>query len=197
MKTALILHGTYGSPEINWFPWLRNELENLNVTVYVPQLPTPEGQTIENYLQVMDQTITKYNQDTLLIGHSSAPLAICAKLQQLDKPIQAAFLIAPFLGDIGNHEYDKANRNFNQYDFDWDKVKQDANKFYIYRSDNDPYVPQAVGKRLAEQLQVEETIIPGGGHLTSKAGFDTFPRLLADIRQEIINQDDNPESMPS
>ncbi|GAG44616.1 unnamed protein product, partial [marine sediment metagenome] len=34
--TTLIIHGTYGHPKENWFPWLKEELEILGEKVYVP-----------------------------------------------------------------------------------------------------------------------------------------------------------------
>lgn len=185
MHQALILHGTMSNPKGNWFPWLKSELKKLGVKTYVPKLPTPQNQTIDNWLQIMDQTIKSYNSHTLLIGHSSAPLAICAKLQQLDRPVQAAFFIAPFYGFIGNQEYDEYNRHFVNYRFDWDKVRQGASKFYLYRSDNDPYVPEDIGAALAQKLQAKETIIPHAGHLNAESGYTQFPQLLDDIKQEI------------
>ena len=186
MHQALILHGSLGSPDINWFPWLKQELEKLGVQAFSPKLPTPKGQTIDNWLKIMDQAINYYGSHTLLIGHSSAPLAICAKLQQLDQPVQAVFFVAPFYGFIGNEEYDNYNRNFVEYYYDWGKVKHGANKFYIYRSDNDPYVPEKVGAALADKLEVEETIISGAGHINSQSGHARFPQLLQDIVQEIM-----------
>lgn len=41
----IILRGTLGSPEENWFPWLAEELKKLGQIVVRPQLPTLEGQT--------------------------------------------------------------------------------------------------------------------------------------------------------
>ncbi len=39
----IIVHGSFGSPFVNWFPWLRNELENRNLEVYTPDFPTGGG----------------------------------------------------------------------------------------------------------------------------------------------------------
>ena len=41
MKTAIIIHGTEGYPEENWFPWLKSELEIIGYQTFVPQFPSP------------------------------------------------------------------------------------------------------------------------------------------------------------
>jgi hypothetical protein len=43
INTCIIIHGTKGSPEGNWFPWLATELNKLGKKVFVPRMPNPEG----------------------------------------------------------------------------------------------------------------------------------------------------------
>jgi len=40
---AFIIHGTGGTPEGNWFPWLKEKLESIGVTTYIPRFPINEG----------------------------------------------------------------------------------------------------------------------------------------------------------
>ena len=72
MKYAIIIHGTAGNADENWFPWLKKELKKYGYEVIVPQFPTPENQSPENWLKVFENyNNEKYiNEDTLLIGHS-------------------------------------------------------------------------------------------------------------------------------
>lgn len=36
----IIVHGSFGSPFGNWFPWLRKEIESRNLLCYTPDFPT-------------------------------------------------------------------------------------------------------------------------------------------------------------
>lgn len=50
----LLLHGSFSSPFSNWLPWLRKELENRQLTVYTPDLPSGVGfQNYENWEKIM------------------------------------------------------------------------------------------------------------------------------------------------
>jgi predicted alpha/beta hydrolase family esterase len=51
MKNAFIIHGSYGHPKENWFPWLKNELEKLNYKVFVPAFPTPQNQSLASWFK--------------------------------------------------------------------------------------------------------------------------------------------------
>ncbi len=52
MTNIIIIHGTGGDPNENWFPWLKSELEKLNCRVLFPKFPTPENQSLQNWLNV-------------------------------------------------------------------------------------------------------------------------------------------------
>ena len=42
MKNYIVLHGSFGSKDGNWFPWIKEQLENRNKEVVVPQMPVGE-----------------------------------------------------------------------------------------------------------------------------------------------------------
>jgi predicted alpha/beta hydrolase family esterase len=46
MANIFIIHGSYGNPDENWFPWLKKELEQEGHKVFVPKFPTPEDQSL-------------------------------------------------------------------------------------------------------------------------------------------------------
>ncbi|MEK9181811.1 MAG: alpha/beta hydrolase [Patescibacteria group bacterium] len=181
MKSNIfIFHGTGGYPEENWFPWIKKELEAKKYTVFVPKFPTPEGQSLEAWLKVLENYKEYINENTIFIGHSLGCMFILRILEKLSHKIKGVFLIAGMVGikPILNYTTDYS---FGGFDFDWDKVKNKSKNFVVFHSNNDPYVCLANGEQLAKELGVELSFIPNAGHFNAKAGYTTFPDLLNQI----------------
>lgn len=66
MQNVFIIHGTYGSPEENWFPWLKDELEKSDFVVYVPKFPTPKNQSLVNWLDVIREYAPYITNDSII-----------------------------------------------------------------------------------------------------------------------------------
>lgn len=180
MPQVIIIHGTYGSPTENWFPWLKTELERIDYQVNVPVFPTPENQNLEAWIDVYRNLNT--NSSTILIGHSLGVAFILSRLESLNLPVKAVFLVSGFLGLLNNEEFDRLNKEFVGREFNWDKIKKNANKIFLYHSNNDPYVPMEKAYELANCLGIKPTIIENAGHFNEQAGYTEFPKLLADIK---------------
>lgn len=177
---VFIFHGTLGGPEANWFPWLERELKVLGVEVFVPKFPTPENQSLENWLRAFEPYQDKVNSGTVFVGHSMGPGFFLRLLEQRTSPIKAGILAAPFDGVIGIEPYDTLNKTFLDHPFDWEKIKQNCHKFVVLAGDDDPYVPLKFPQRMADSLGVELKIIKGGKHLGET--LKEFPAVLEEIK---------------
>ncbi len=180
MADVIIVHGAYGSPDENWFPWLKGELEKLGCDVHVPGFPTPEGQTLENWLEVFEDYEKYLDGKTIAVGHSLGPAFLLSVLEKLDHPIKAAFFVAGFVKEIGNPDFDSINRTFYR-EFDWGKIRRNCGHFEVIHSDNDPYVPIGRAEELAGRLKVKLQIVKGAGHFNKASGYERFDFLLSEI----------------
>lgn len=185
MTNVFIIHGAYGNPEENWFPWLKSELEKLGCRVFVPKFPTPENQSLENWLKVFEEYKQYLNEDSIVVGHSLGPVFLLNILEKLDKPIKAAFFVSGFVGLLENPEFDNINKSFVDKNFDWQKIKQNCKKFYVFHSDNDPYVPLEKAEQLAKNLGVDVILVKNAGHFNEKAGYTKFELLLEKVKKEL------------
>ena len=112
-------------------------------------------------------------------------------MERNDCKIAAAFFVAPFVGKLGIRWLDAMTETFVDREFDWGKIKARCSKFFIYSSDDDPYVPLEKGEFLSAKLNARFKIIHGGGHMNDKFGYTEFPLLLSDIRKFISGAADN------
>ena len=182
-----IIHGIYGNPNENWFPWLKKELEKKGCEVIVPKFPTPIGQSLESWLKIFKKYEDKINSDTILIGHSLGVSFILNYLEQSDKEIKAAFLIAGYHYVLEN-QFKNLNKTFVDKKFNWDRIIENCEIFFVIGSDNDEYIPESVTRQLAFNLDAELHLIHDGGHLNADSGYKKFPLLLELIDKIISNK---------
>jgi len=182
MVNAFIIHGAYGSPTENWFSWLKEKLEKENVPVSVPKFPTPINQTLDRWMEVFNKYEPLINSDSIVIGHS---LGVAFLLNVLEKyQIKSAFFVAGVGGKVDN-EFWEDMKSFADKSFDWAKIRSNCEHFYIYHSDNDPYIPLSHAKILAKNLNSKLKIIPDSGHFNESSGYKKFEILLRDIKKTI------------
>ncbi|MBU1018391.1 MAG: GNAT family N-acetyltransferase [Patescibacteria group bacterium] len=176
-----IIHGAYGHPEENWFPWLKNELEKRGRKVFVPKFPTPEGNTLENWLKVFKKHEEFLNEDSIVIGHSLGVPFLLTILE--NKSVASAYFVAGYNPETlpKTNEWYELVKTFVAKPFNWKKIKENCKNFQIYHSDNDPYFPLELAEDLAKPLNTKVNIIRGAGHFNEKAGYTKFEKLLEEI----------------
>jgi predicted alpha/beta hydrolase family esterase len=187
MKNVIILHGTGNTPEGNWFRWLEQELKQRGYDVWLPQLPDAELPDAEKYNKLLLGGGFNFNDETILIGHSSGAVSILNLLQELPEGtrLKASFLVGAFKGPLG-----KENRSvLFPKPFDFEKIMARCGKFVFIHSDNDPYCPLDDAKFLAQKLSGELIIKEGQGHFNLETGlqYKQFPLLMELIDKETGN----------
>jgi predicted alpha/beta hydrolase family esterase len=184
LKNALIIHGTGGYPEENWFPWLKNKLEQKEYKVSVPHFPSPatEPVTTTEWFDVLKDY--EINEETILIAHSLGGVFALRILEKLEYPIKATFFVGTPVG-IKPIKYYDSDVKFSGFDFEWDKIRQNARRFVAFHSNDDPFVSLDNGKKLAEELGITLHFVPNAGHFNAAAGYTEFHDLLKEILHEL------------
>lgn len=196
----LIMHGSYGSPEENWFRWLERKLILDGHTVILEQFPcdnwdeinaigpekisayTPneslnswEAFFVANILQKIQKT------PTVFVGHSIAPIFMLHMLQKFDFHLERAIFVSPFF-DIPDRpeiwQFFPVNKTFYSYQFNFEKIKKQIGTSFVIYGDDDPYVPPSEPPLFAEKLHGKIHIVQGGKHCGSN--FKEFP-LVYDV----------------
>lgn len=180
MEKAFILHGTGASPKDHWFLWMKEKLEEKGLEVYAPDFPTPEGQNLENWMEVL-QEYPEIDEDTILIGHSTGAVFILSILEKVEK-VKEAYLISGFTGKLGI-EFDALNESFAEKEFDFEDIKDSAGEIYVFHSDSDPYVPLEKAEDLALNLEASLHLKAEAGHFNTESGYTEFPGLLREIEK--------------
>ena len=151
---VIVLHGAYGGPDTNWFPWLRAELVARGVEVVLVRLPTPEGQSLEAWFDAYDLvTNALAPSGTILVGHSLGAAFALRVVERAAEPFEGLFLAAAFVGALGLPAYDPLNQSFFSIPFDWAGIhERKGAACRCWAGDDDPYVPLSRSREVADRL---------------------------------------------
>ena len=176
MNNYIILHGSFGSKDGNWFPWLKNQLEKQNKKVYVPQMPIGvENQNYENWSKELDRL--DINENTTIIAHSIAPVFVCKYLINKKIKVKKLIFVCGFNNYLGiNNDFDTVNKPM--FLDNLEDIKDYCSDIVCFYSDNDPYVKFEVEKSFADTISNEQYVIKNGGHINLESGYTKFEEIL-------------------
>lgn len=182
MKRAVILHGTNGSPQDCWLPWLKKQLESRGYEVLCPLLPdnhTPNRYTYETFLKNTGWDFA----DNIIIGHSSgSTTALNLLMSDWFPKAKATILVGTFLNENllrGVDWYVPGQfKDLFLDSYDPETLKHKSEKLYFVHGDDDPYCDINDAKELCSKVGGTFIEVPNGHHLGSSSGFYELPMLF-------------------
>lgn len=186
-KRVIIVHGWSGSPERDFLPWAKVELEKKGYEVILPNMPETDYPKIEKWVPYLEQTVGEIREDDILIGHSMGCQTILRFLEALpeNKQVGTVILVAGFgsyLKGLTKEEQFVA-QPWIDTPLDLDKIETKANTYVAIFSDNDPVVPLEENRKVFEEKLGAQIIVEHSkGHFNKDDGITELPVLLEFIK---------------
>lgn len=186
MKNILILHGSHGNPDRNWYRYLESKAKEKGYKVNIPDLGWIEKLDLNKTFNTLFEK-GYINSETIIIGHSSGSVVALNILQHTPQSlvINKTILVAGFIDDDLNKELFKIITKLNYSKlftdkWNWEKIKSGSKEFIFVYSDNDPYVPLKHAQVLYKNLGGKLVLVSGAKHFSTNTNpkFTEFPEIL-------------------
>lgn len=180
---VFLVHGSFGKPFENWFPWLENELTKRDIHCVIPTFPTPNHQNYNDWKLLMDYycQLGMVNEDTVLIGHSCGSVFLVHYLITQKIKIKGLITVSGYNKFFsGDEVMDSLNESFY---IDYPSLDlSDYVKYIIsfYGSD-DPYIPQNHLSEFVNYIGGKEIIVQNAGHFNTSSGYTKFETILKQL----------------
>lgn len=176
MKNAIILHGTGDSPDLFWFPYIKEKLEERGFDVWLPQLPNAKKPNLADWLPFILEK-GKFTEETVIIGHSAGSQITLSVLEKINMKVKQVILVSGYAKALCKDEVSENNIA----DFNWDAIKDKAEEFIFINSDNDPWqCDDKQGRIMFDKLGGTLIVRHGEGHMGSQTHnqpYKEFPLL--------------------
>jgi len=181
---VVIVHGYTASPQQNWFPWLKQELEKLDITVHLPAMPAPMAPQADAWIETLWQEVPEVDEKTHFIGHSLGCIASLLYLHHRHRGQKAGslILVSPFsettvtLPELAGFTEPRLPLAF---------ARDITPNRYVITACDDTIVPCEYSRKTAMEMDARLIEQKTGGHFLDREGFTTFPLVLQTLREAI------------
>jgi predicted alpha/beta hydrolase family esterase len=176
MMKAIFLPGNGGgSTHDNWFPYVKTELEKVDIQVIAADFPDNYVCKASVWLPFIEQLGA--DKETILIGYSTG--AIAAMRYAQDHKILGSVLVAAYYTDMGI-ELEKEAEYFDT-PWEWEKIRRNQQFIIQFHSNNDPIISKDEARFVHEKLHSTYEELDKNGHFWE----NTFPELLDRVKEKV------------
>lgn len=178
MKNYFIIHGSFGSSQENWFPWLESEIVRGGRKCISLDFPVGIGrQNFQNWEMVLDSVKRFINEESVFFCHSISCIFLVKYCIKNNIKIGKAVLVSGFNHYLGlDEDYDEVNCTmYTNRASEFVGLCKERICFY---SENDPYVKLNKLKEFANLIDAKVVLTKDAGHFNKAAGYTQFKELL-------------------
>ncbi len=155
----VILHGWKGDPDRPRFQFWKKELESMGHEVIIPALPNTTHPREEEQVQAALRA-AKYDENTVLFGHSLGAVVALKVLEKLERPIARLVLAGGFV----DRDFQDKKRPFDKtftWKFDTKSICSKARSITILHDTNDYAISEKQVQNLEKTLGVKAERVAG------------------------------------
>lgn len=190
-QRVFVVHGWAATPDMEWFPWLKNELERRGVEVFIPMMPDTYCPVIDAWVDTLRDTVGTLRETDMFVGHSIGCQTIMRYLErETGDAIKGFICVAGWftLRNLENEVEELIAKSWVEAPIDFDAVRRIAGPITAIFSDTDPYVELSHNRDIFEhQLGARIIIEHDKGHFSEDNDIYELP-VVRDCIFELLNQ---------
>jgi uncharacterized protein len=180
MKIIFIPGNGGGSPQDNWFPYLRKELEKLKVEVIASEFPDNVVARESSWIPFLKDNL-RADEQSILVGHSSGAIA-AMRLAETNK-LLGSVLVGAYYTDL-NLSTEKQSGYFDR-PWKWEEIRDNQKWIIQFASENDPWIPIEEAHFVHKKLNTEYYELLEQGHFGGDYKKLIFPELFEALKSKI------------
>ena len=180
VKVCYVIHGWDFNPKMNWYPWIKRELEGKGFKVVILEMPDTSVPVIKLWVDKLKDSV-KSEGEIYFIGHSIGCQTIMRYLETLDVEVRGALFVAGWfnLANLEDEEVEQIAKPWIKESINLSKVRERIDNLKVILSDNDPYnYVKENADKFRRELGAEVRIEHNKEHFIGKKYPEILPEFL-------------------